>query len=86
MSFKGTEEFGIPIANTVDKFGDNAVDKIKNKSSDEYVSPYLQRPLRSFADVLADRAPYRMETDERRSTTTAFDRDPIAVARQRRQH
>ena len=72
--------------NTVDKYGDNAVDKIKNKSSDEYVSPYLQKPLRSFADVVADRNIYRMASSDLRTAETGHDGDPQPDARSRRQH
>ena len=43
------------IYNAVDNFGDKVVDKVKTKSSEGQISPYLRRPLRSFADVLAKR-------------------------------
>jgi hypothetical protein len=72
--------------NTVDKYGDNVVDKIKGKSSDEYVSPYLQRPLRSFADVLADRRVLGVESDKLRSAETVFDRIPSSTAQSRGHH
>lgn len=42
---------------TVDKFGDKVVDKIKYSILEEYVSPYLRRPLRSLADALAEKKP-----------------------------
>lgn len=40
---------------SVDKFGDKGVNKIKPKTSPHFTSPYLQRPLRSLADALAER-------------------------------
>ena len=43
------------IYNAVDKFGDKVVEKVKAKSSENQISPYLRRPLRTFADVLAER-------------------------------
>ena len=39
----------------MDNFGDKVVDKVITKSSEDQISPYLRRPLRSFADVLAAR-------------------------------
>jgi hypothetical protein len=39
----------------VDKFGDKLVNKVKAGLPDQEVSPYLRRPLRSLAHVLADR-------------------------------
>lgn len=43
------------IYNAVDNHGDKVVDKIKKGSSEDQISPYLRRPLRSFADVIAQR-------------------------------
>ncbi len=40
---------------SVDKYGDKVVDKKRYNISEEYVSPYLRRPLRSLADALAER-------------------------------
>jgi hypothetical protein len=40
---------------SVDKFVDKVVDKMKFNISEEYISPYLKRPLRSLADALAER-------------------------------
>ena len=42
--------------NSVDKSVEKVVDKKKTKYSNDTVSPYLRRPLRSLSDALADRA------------------------------
>ena len=62
----------------MDKYGDKAVDKVTSKSSSQYVSPYLQRPLRSFADVEADRKVAALRLAALRPAGVAVEDSPKA--------
>jgi len=86
LPFKKRVNFSTWGVNTVDKYGDNVVDKVKIRPSEEYVSPYLRRPLRSFADVVADREVYRPQSKGLRSNGMAFEQDLNPKASSRRQH
>jgi hypothetical protein len=57
----------------VEKFVEKLVNKIRTEFPDQEVSPYLRRPLRTLAHVLADREatpgrkPACIEADRQRS-------------------